>query len=107
MVLYLSALPLPNNDVQFIDNRDGNFVNSIHRIENLRIGFSEKSEFLQGHSLDSFAANASAEATVKLIWGDTLTITSKTLQKGTPIKIIVARTIGGFGNPVTENAYYP
>jgi hypothetical protein len=94
---------LPNNDVQSLDNRGGNFVNSIHRIENLRIGFAEKSELLQVHGLN---ANASAEATVKLIWGDTLTINSKTLKTGTPIKIIITRTIGGFGNPVTENAYY-
>lgn len=94
---------LPNTDVKSIDNRDGNFVSSIHKIENLRIGFSEKSELLQVNSL---AANTSAEATVKLLWGDTLTVTSKNLKKGTPIKIIVERNMGGFGNPVTENTYY-
>ncbi|WP_041429545.1 hypothetical protein [Synechococcus sp. PCC 7502] len=94
---------LPNVDVATVDNRDGNFVSSIHRIESLQIGFSEKSELLQVYTR---IANTAAEATVKLFWGDTFIITSSQLPKGTPVKVIVERALGGFGNPVTENAYY-
>lgn len=94
---------LPDIDERKIDHEDGNFVRSAHRIENIQVGFSKKSEFMKVHANPS---NSSTKATVKLLWGDTFTVTSRTLQKGVPVKVNIERIIGGFGNPVTDYAYY-
>jgi hypothetical protein len=96
-------LNVPNVDEQKVDRKDGNFISAVHRIEALRIGTSEKSELM---TINTKEGNAAAKATVKLMWGDTFNVTSKTLASGTLIKVNLKRTIGGFGNPVTDHAYY-
>ncbi len=93
----------PNLDEKNIDNRDGNFVNSIHRIDHLRIGFLEKTELMQINALQD---DASAKASVRLLWGDTISITSDHLPMGTPVTIQLKREMGGFGNPLTDYAHY-
>jgi hypothetical protein len=94
---------LPDVDERVVDREDGNFVSSIHRIDSLRIGFFRKSELMQVHTKLN---NSFTKATVKLLWGDTFTVTSRSLQRGTPVKINLERNISGFGNPVTDYAYY-
>jgi hypothetical protein len=98
-----TKLNTPNVDERKVDRQDGNFISAVHRIEALRIGASEKSELM---TVNTKEGNAAAKATVKLMWGDTFNVTSKTLANGTPIKVNLKRTIGGFGNPVTDHAYY-
>jgi hypothetical protein len=94
---------LPDINEQKVDLEDGNFVNSVHRIERSQIGNSRKSELM---NVRTDRSNSFAKATVKLFWGDTLTVTSKTLPQGTPVKVNIERISGGFGNPVTDYAYY-
>lgn len=94
---------LPDIDERKVDREDGNFVSSMHRIENLQIGFSKKSELM---NVNTTLNNSYTKATVKLFWGDTFTISSQTLAKRVPVKVNVERIIGGFGNPVTDYAYY-
>jgi hypothetical protein len=95
--------PLPNIDERLIDLEDGNFVSSLHRIDNAQIGFLRKSELINVHTLLN---NSWGEASIKLFWGDRLRVTSSTLAIGTPINLIIERNMGGFGGPVTDNAYY-
>ncbi|MBL1176968.1 hypothetical protein [Pantanalinema sp. GBBB05] len=99
----LSIHRLPNIDEKSLDREDSNFVSSIHRIEKLQVGLLRKSELMNLHTKFT---DSSILASVKLFWGDTFTVTSQTLAKGTPVKITIERTISGFGNPATENAFY-
>ncbi|MGA7938106.1 MAG: hypothetical protein WCA35_31445, partial [Kovacikia sp.] len=93
----------PEIDEQLIDREDGNYVSSVHRIPKVQIGFLRKSELMRVHTNQ---ADASATATVKLFWGDTFTVTSRTLQQGSPVTVFIERIGSGFGNPVTDNAFY-
>ncbi|MBC7472588.1 MAG: hypothetical protein H7196_05025 [candidate division SR1 bacterium] len=88
---------------QRVDNEDGNFVTSTHRIEDVKIGFVRKSESL---NINTILPQSYAKANVRMFWGDTLSVTSKTLAKGTPVSLQINRSVGGFGNPVTKFAYY-
>jgi hypothetical protein len=83
-----------------VEQENGNFVISEHRLETLRIGNLRKSETMITDQIGS------AEARVQLVWGDTITIRSKTLAPGTPVTLTLNRTMGGFGNPATQGAYY-
>lgn len=94
--------PAPNIDEQKNNRGNGNFVSSIHRIEDVRVGFMKKSELMNVTTNSS----AQAKAMARLIWGDTLTVTSKTLPNGTPVMLQIQRNMGGFGDPVTDFAYY-
>jgi hypothetical protein len=94
---------LPDVDEKTVDLEDGNFVNSIHRIERAQIGNFLKTEMM---SVRTNKPNSLAKATVKLFWGDTFAVTSKTLPSGTPVKVNIERISGGFGNPVTDYAHY-
>lgn len=94
---------LPDVDEKKVDREDGNFVSSTHRIENLQLGFSKKSEFMH---VNTTLNNSYTKATVKLFWGDTFTVSSQTLANRVPVKVNIERIIGGFGNPVTDYVYY-
>ncbi len=94
---------LPNVDERSLDQEDGNFVSSIHRIDRAQVGVLRKSELMNVHTK---LPGSAITASVKLFWGDTFTVTSSTLAKGTPVTVVIERAIGGFGNPVTDNAFY-
>jgi hypothetical protein len=86
-----------------VEQENGNFVISEHRLETLRIGNLRKSETMIAQVTDQIG---SAEARVQLVWGDTISIRSKTVARGTPVTLTLNRTMGGFGNPATQGAYY-
>jgi hypothetical protein len=92
----------PKISEQKINLGNDNSVSSIHRIEDVRVGFMKKSELMNVNS----KSTAQAQATVKLIWGDTLTVVSKTLPDKAPVAIQIQRNMGGFGSPVTDFAHY-
>lgn len=92
-----------NIDEQIMDKEDGNVVNSTHRIARLQIGNLLKSENMNVLTTE---ANSMAQAKVKLAWGDLITVTSRTLPKGTPVKIQLNRVYGGYAATATDNAYY-
>jgi hypothetical protein len=96
------VLPAKGIDEQSVDLENGNYVSSVHRLDAIRIGFKRKSELMNVVSKTTGAAKAS----VKMFWGDTLTISSTTLPVGTPVKLQINRQMGGFGAPVTDFAYY-
>jgi hypothetical protein len=86
-----------------VEKEDGNFVISDHRLETLRVGNLRKTETLIAQVTDQ---TGSAEARVQLVWGDTLTVRSSRLARGTPVTLTLQRDMGGFGNPVSQGAYY-
>lgn len=92
----------PKINEQRIDLENGNYASSLYRFEGIRVGFMRKSESM------NVAAKSMSEAgaSVNLLWGDTLKISSSTLRPGTPIVIQIQRNISGFGAPATDYAYY-
>jgi hypothetical protein len=86
-----------------VEQENGNFVISEHRLETLRIGNLRKSETMIAQVTDQVGG---AEAQVQLVWGDTLTVRSSRLARGAPVTLNVQRNIGGFGNPASQGAYY-
>jgi hypothetical protein len=86
-----------------VDQENGNFVISEHRLEILRVGNLRKSETMIAQVIDQVGG---AEAKVQLVWGDTLTVRSSRLKRGTPITLNIQRNMGGFGNPASQGAYY-
>lgn len=99
---YRSRETAMNIDTQTVTSGE-DLVDSIHRLENIKIGSLRKSEIQRVNTLQP---NSSAEATVKLLWGDTITITSDNLPIGTPVALRINQIGGGFGDPVTINAAY-
>ena len=96
-----SAL-LPNISEQSIDLENGTYVSSIHRLDGVRVGFVRKSELMNVTA----KAAAATGASVQMMWGDTLKISSGFLRPGTPVRLQIQRNIGGFGAPVTDFAHY-
>lgn len=94
---------LPDIDERKIENRDSDFVISIHKIEESKIGSLKKSETLKVYTNQ---INSSAESQSKQFWGDTFVVTSNKLKRGTPVKVNIRREIGGYGNTVTTYAHY-
>ncbi len=86
-----------------VEKENGNFVISDHRLEILRVGNLRKSETMIAQVTDQIGG---AEAHALLVWGDTLTVRSRLLVRGTPITLNVQRNMGGFGNPLSQGAYY-
>ncbi|HEY9827186.1 MAG TPA: hypothetical protein V6D19_17245 [Stenomitos sp.] len=94
---------LPNLDEQNVDFEKGAYVSSLHRIEANRVGFVRKSELMR---INTSKLPANIKASVRLVWGDTLTVTSSTLPVGTPVNLAIQRLMGGFGAPATNYAHY-
>lgn len=94
---------LPNLDEQKVDFEKGAYVSSLHRIEANRVGFVRKSELMR---INTSKLPAQIKASVRLVWGDTLTVTSQTLPPGTPVNLAIQRLMGGFGAPATTYASY-
>jgi hypothetical protein len=92
----------PNINEQKIDLENGTYVTSLHRLDGIRVGFMRKSELM------NVTAKSAAEtgASVHMVWGDTLKISSGSIRRGTPVKLQIQRTVGGFGAPVTDFARY-
>jgi hypothetical protein len=86
-----------------VEQENGNFVISEHRLETLRVGNLRKTETLMAQVTDQ---NGGAEAHVQLVWGDTLTVRSDRLARGTPVTLMLQRDMGGYGNPASQGAYY-
>jgi hypothetical protein len=86
-----------------VEQENGNFVISEHRLETLRVGNLRKTETLMAQVTDQIGG---AEARVQLVWGDTLTVRSDRLARGTPVTLTLQRDMGGYGNPASQGAYY-
>jgi hypothetical protein len=86
-----------------VEKENGNFVISEHRLEILRVGNLRKSESMLAQVTDQIG---DSEARAQLVWGDTLTVRSSRLARGTPVTLNVQRNMGGFGNPASQGAYY-
>lgn len=93
----------PNIDTQTVNGNNGEYADSIHRLDEIKVGSIRKSET---QKVNTILPNSSTSATVKLIWGDTITITSNTLPVGTPVSMQLKQNGGGFGDPVSINAAY-
>ncbi len=86
-----------------VEQENGNFVISDHRLETLHIGNVRKTETLIAQVKDQ---TGGAEARVQLVWGDTFTVRSDRLARGTPVTLTLQRDVGSFGDPVSQGAYY-
>ncbi len=86
-----------------IEQENGNFVIAESRFETLKVGNLRKTETLIAQVTDQIGG---AEMPVKLVWGDTLTVRSDRLARGTPVTLTLQRTMGGFGSPLSQGAYY-
>lgn len=97
----------PNVDEQHLKVGDQEAV-SIHRIDDVRVGYLKKSEDLSLPALPPAAQRSGkVEAKSELVWGDTLRISSTRLSKGSPVALQIERELGGgFGKPATNYANY-
>lgn len=97
----------PNIDEQHL-NVGAQEASSVHRIDDVRIGFLKKSEDLGLTGLSpEEQRSGKVEATSELVWGDTLRISSKRLSQGSPVALQIEREMGGgFGKPATAYANY-
>jgi hypothetical protein len=90
-------------DERRIDLENGTRASSVHRIESAKIGNLRKSETML---VEGAFANGRVASDVRLVFGDTFTVRSRTLANGSTVRVRVTRTIGGFGNPFTPDAFY-
>ena len=90
-------------DERRVDLETGARASSVHRLEKVKVGSLRKSETLV---VDGLVADSKAKAEVRLLWGDTFTVTSRSMAAGTPVTVRVNRTMGGFGSPATDLSYY-
>ena len=97
----------PNVDEQHLKAGDREAV-SVHRIDDVRVGYLKKSEDLSLSALPPEAQRSGkVEAQSELVWGDTLRISSTRLSKGSPVALQIERELGGgFGKPATDYANY-
>lgn len=97
----------PNVDEQHL-NVGAKEAISVHRIDDVRIGFLKKSEDLSLPGLSPEAQRSGKiNATSELVWGDTLRISSTRLSEGSPVALQIEREMGGgFGKPATDYANY-
>jgi hypothetical protein len=90
-------------DERRIDLENGTRASTVYRIETVRIGSLRKTETMV---VEGTFQSAGVRAEGRFIWGDTFRVKSKSLKNGAPVRIRVARTMGGFGNPFTPDAFY-
>jgi hypothetical protein len=90
-------------DERRVELENGTRASIVHRLETVKIGSLRKSETLV---VEGSFASARTQAEVRLVWGDTLVVRSRTLASGSPVKIKFNRTVGGFGSPLTSNSFY-
>ncbi len=97
----------PNVDEQHL-NVGAHEAISVHRIDDVRIGFLKKSEDLRISGLSpEEQRSGKVTATSELVWGETLRISSTRLSNGSPVALQVEREMGGgFGKPATDYANY-
>ncbi len=97
----------PNVDEQHLKVGSQEAV-SVHRIDDVRIGFLKKSEDLSLPGLSpEEQRSGKVTATSELVWGDTLRISSTRLSDGSPVALQIEREMGGgFGKPATDYANY-
>lgn len=86
-----------------IEKENGTFAVSTYRAEILKVGEMRKSETMV---LNTPSTEDGTVARVRMVFGDTLKISSQTLKKETPVKVVIHRKVGGFGGPVTPFAFY-
>jgi hypothetical protein len=86
-----------------IEKENGAFAISTYRSEILKVGEMRKSETM---ILNTPSPEDGTVARVRMVFGDTLRISSQSLKNETPIKIVIHRKLGGFGGPVTDYAFY-
>ena len=81
---------------------------SVHRIDDVKIGFVKKSEDLSLPGLSpEQQRSGKVAATSELVWGDSLRISSTRLSEGSPVALQLEREMGGgFGKPATDYANY-
>jgi len=81
---------------------------SIHRFDEVKVGFVQKSEALSLSGLPPRQQRSGkVKATSELVWGDTLRISSTRLSEGSPVALQIEREIGGgFRQPATDYANY-
>ena len=90
-------------DERRVDLETGARASSVHRLEKVKVGSLRKSET---QVVEGLVADSKTVAEVRLLWGDTFTVTSRSLAAGTAVTVRITRAVGGFGNPATDLARY-
>jgi hypothetical protein len=97
-----TVLPLPSTSLRNVGVQGVEFASSRYEITANRIGFSQKSEDLTAISLDALSE---VKAGARLLWGDSFRVSSRTLARGTPVRVEITRTVGGAGS-ASDFAFY-
>lgn len=94
---------LPGPAESRIEKENGTFAVSTYRAEILKVGEMRKSETM---ILNTPSPEDGTVAKVRMVFGDTLKISSQNLKKDTPVNVVLHRKLDGFGGPVTDYAFY-
>jgi hypothetical protein len=90
-------------DERRVDLENGNRASSVHRFEKVQIGSLRKTETMV---VEGTSAPASTRSDARLVWGDSFIVRSNSLGSGATVRMSLTRTVGGFGNPLTSDAFY-